>query len=90
MAQRQTARDYLEPGVPNDLRVLGHTPAFLQWESTCEVNADGNEKRNAGLGLRMKVPSKWSKKYHSSLPYALYGDNFNQRKDTVLKTYTSI
>ncbi|CDS42208.1 expressed conserved protein [Echinococcus multilocularis] len=80
LGQRQLLQEYGKPDMQVVApRVFGHTPAFMQWTTTCEVSMDGVAKRSATAGPRMQIPSKTQSKYRYSLPLAVYGDAFSQK-----------
>ncbi|VDD80550.1 unnamed protein product [Mesocestoides corti] len=80
LAQRRKLAHFREPGSIDKVRTLGHTPAFVQWRTTCEVTPDrGGRRRGVYRVPRVAVPKGRAKKYQFSLPYAVYGDDFNQK-----------
>ncbi|KAL5109795.1 hypothetical protein TcWFU_001242 [Taenia crassiceps] len=80
LGQRQILSESRSPYMPEmEPRVFGHTPAFMQWTTTCEVSMDGVAKRRANADFRMQIPRKMGSKYRYSLPFAVYGDAFNQK-----------
>lgn len=62
------------------VKVLGHTPAYMQWETVCEVISNGHAKRGVYTAPRFLIPKEIPKKYKYSLPVAYYGDAFVQNK----------
>lgn len=81
LAQRRTLPEGRELKVfQNDAPSLtGHSPAFMQWMTTCEVSKDGMEKRRANTAPRLQIHAGMASKYAYSLPFAFYGDAFNQK-----------
>ncbi|VDM35261.1 unnamed protein product [Hydatigera taeniaeformis] len=63
-------------------RVSGHTSAFMQWTTTCEVSEDGVAKRHATANPRMQIPKRVQGRYRLSLPVAFYGDAFYQKHNS--------
>ncbi|VDN09020.1 unnamed protein product [Dibothriocephalus latus] len=59
---------------------VGRTPAFLQWRRTCQVENSSapSASRQTHMGPQLRVPKSYPQKYKYSLPFALYGDRFNQ------------
>ncbi|KAM7537693.1 hypothetical protein Aperf_G00000076676 [Anoplocephala perfoliata] len=66
-------------GHDDNFRVSGHTPAYMQWQTTCEVTTDGKTKRSVYTAPRIQIQTKEDKKYRYSLPVAYYGDAFVQK-----------
>ncbi|VDO07756.1 unnamed protein product [Rodentolepis nana] len=62
------------------VKVLGHTPAYMQWETVCEVKPNGHDKRGVYTAPRFLIPRRTPTKYRLSLPVAYYGDAFIQNK----------
>nr|CDS30870.1 lysosomal protein NCU G1 B [Hymenolepis microstoma] len=62
------------------VKVLGHTPAYMQWETVCEVLPNGHAKRGVYTAPRFLIPKRTPPKYKYSLPVAYYGDTFVQNK----------
>ncbi|KAL5970523.1 hypothetical protein TSMEX_001692 [Taenia solium] len=83
LGQRQILSEDRNPYMPEMApRVSGHTPAFMQWMTICEVSVDGVAKRRATANPRMQIPRKMARRYRYSLPPAFYGDAFNQKHDS--------
>ncbi|VDK35825.1 unnamed protein product [Taenia asiatica] len=82
LGQRQILSEDRDPYMPEMApRVSGHTPAFMQWTTTCEVSVDGVAKRRATANPRMQILPKMASRYRYSLPPAFYGDAFNQKRN---------
>ncbi|VDL33214.1 unnamed protein product [Hymenolepis diminuta] len=70
------------------VRVLGHTPAYMQWETVCEVTPNGQTKRRVYTAPRLRIPTKTAGKYKYSLPLAYYGDTFIQNRGDAYENTT--
>ncbi|KAM3178248.1 hypothetical protein ACTXT7_002957 [Hymenolepis weldensis] len=70
------------------VRVSGHTPAYMQWETVCEVTLNGQAKRRVYTAPRLQIPKKTAGKYKYSLPLAYYGETFIQNRGAVYENTT--
>uniref|UniRef100_A0A0X3PU83 Lysosomal transcription factor, NCU-G1 n=1 Tax=Schistocephalus solidus TaxID=70667 RepID=A0A0X3PU83_SCHSO len=85
LAKRRKVQSYGYGGMSDLLRVWqseDRTPAFIQWRTTCQVenSSSSSASRQVHMGPQLRVMKSYAKKYSHSLPYALYGDRFNQQQ----------
>ncbi|KAL7064730.1 hypothetical protein AAHC03_04631 [Spirometra sp. Aus1] len=85
LARRRKVESYGYTGMRDLLGIResdDRTPAFIQWRTTCQVenSSSPSASRQVHAGPQLRVAKSYAKKYSHSLPYALYGDRFNQQQ----------